>query len=409
MLPLFLFGLTLFLAVLVSDLAERSVLSTAVLFLVAGFIVGPGGLNVVHLATDAPVISEIATLALFSTLFTDGMRVPLRELIASWKLPTRALLLGFPLTVLGTALLAHLLAGMAWHWSFLLGAVLAPTDPVFASALINRQDLSGSLRRLLNIESGVNDGLALPLVLWLLPGVASAGETVQLVLPLIGGVALGVAIPWVADRLEKSRWFQAHESYRPLAAFAIALLVLSSASLLQVNEFLAAFAAGITVISLRPEISGEFRGFAEDLANLFKFGALFIFGSQIAPALLRGLDLGDYLFVILALVAVRPVALLIALGGSGMDRRERLVAAWFGPKGFASVVYAILVLQAGAPEADKIFRLAALVIAVSITLHSSSDVLAARWLKGPRPVPQSSSQSPSSNPELDAGTARPGR
>jgi len=368
MLPLFLFGLTLFLAVLVSDLAERSVLSTAVLFLVAGFIVGPGGLNVVHLATDAPVISEIATLALFSTLFTDGMRVPLRELIASWKLPTRALLLGFPLTVLGTALLAHLLAGMAWHWSFLLGAVLAPTDPVFASALINRQDLSGSLRRLLNIESGVNDGLALPLVLWLLPGVASAGETVQLVLPLIGGVALGVAIPWVADRLEKSRWFQAHESYRPMAAFAIALLVLSSASLLQVNEFLAAFAAGITVISLRPEISGEFRGFAEDLANLFKFGALFIFGSQIAPALLRGLDLGDYLFVILALVAVRPVALLIALGGSGMDRRERLVAAWFGPKGFASVVYAVLMLHAGLARGSWLFSVVALVVVISAAI-----------------------------------------
>ena len=409
MLPLFLFGLTLFLAVLVSDLAERSVLSTAVLFLVAGFIVGPGGLDVVHVVTDAPVISEIATLALFSTLFTDGMRVALKELIASWKLPTRALLLGFPLTVLGTALLAHPLAGLAWHWSFLLGAVLAPTDPVFASALVSREDLSGSLRRLLNIESGINDGLALPLVLWLLPGGGSPGQTVHLVLPLIGGVALGIVVPWIGDRLERSSWFQAHESYRPMAAFAIALVVLTSASLLHVNEFLAAFAAGVTVISLRPEISGEFRGFAQDLANLFKFGALFIFGSQIAPALVAGLQLGDYLFVILALVAVRPVALLIALVGSGMDRRERLVAAWFGPKGFASVVYAILVLQAGAPQGDKIFHLAALVIAVSITVHSSSDVLAARWLKRNQPEPLSSRYDQTSTAELGAGSARSGR
>ncbi len=394
MLPVFLFGLTLFLAVLVSDLAERSMLSTAVLFLLAGFVAGPGGIDVIHLAPDAPVVSEIATLALFSTLFTDGMRVALPQLLESWRLPGRALLLGFPLTVLGTAVLAHTLVGMEWHWSFLLGGVLAPTDPVFAAALVSREDLSGDLRRLLNVESGINDGLALPLILWLLPGGQEERSTLDLVLPLVGGVALGVAIPWLADQLEKSRWFRAHESFRPMAAFSIALLVLSLSILLHANEFLAAFAAGVTVISLRPEISREFRGFAEDVANLLKFAALFIFGAQLAPSLFSSLDLSAYLFALLALFAVRPLGLLMALVGSGMDRRERMVAAWFGPKGFASVVYAILVLQSGAPDGLRIFQLAALVIGASIVLHSSSDVLAARWLQRPQRSPEIEQQPP---------------
>jgi sodium/hydrogen antiporter len=380
MLELLLFGLTLFVAVLLSDLAERSILSTSVLFLCAGMLVGPGALGVIHLQPEAVEVSEIATLALFSTLFTDGMRLPLKELLESWKLPSRALLLGFPLGVLGTAFLAHALAGLAWDGAFLLAAVLAPTDPVFASALVTRQDVSGNLRHLLNVESGINDGLALPLVLLLLPNGGSENRTLDLILPLLGGVGLGIAVPWMADRLEKGRWFRAHESYRPMAAFAIALLVLSLAGLLHLNEFLAAFAAGVTIITVRPEISREFRGFTEDLANLLKFAAVFIFGAQLVPSLVAGMDFSDYLFVVLALVAVRPATLLLALLGSGMGRRERLVAAWFGPRGFASVVYAILVLQAGAPEGVRIFHLAALVIALSILLHSSSDVLAARWL-----------------------------
>jgi NhaP-type Na+/H+ or K+/H+ antiporter len=378
MTPLLLFALTLFAAVLVSDLAERSILSTAVMFLAAGFLAGVTG--VVRIDPAAPLVSELASLALFMTLFTDGMRVRVRDLVGSWRLPTRALLLGLPLSILATAVLAHLLAGLGWHWALLLGAVLAPTDPVFAAALVERQDLPGGLRRLLNVESGVNDGLALPVVLWLL---YQGGEDSApgLAIPLLVGIAVGIAVPWICERLERSRWFHAHESYRAMAGFSVALLVLTVTRAVHGNEFLAAFAAGIVVITLRPEISAEFRGFVGQSANLLKFAALFIFGALVSPALLGELGVADYLFALLVLVAVRPVTLALSLLGSAMPARERAVVAWFGPKGFASVLYAVLVLRSGLAGSDRVFHLAAVVIAASIVLHSSTDVPAARWLR----------------------------
>ncbi len=377
---LFVFALTLFLAVLVSGLAERSILSTTVLFLVAGMLVGPSGFGLVRLDPQAPVVSEIATVALFSTLFTGGMRLGIRDLIETWRLPGRALLLGFPLSVLATGLLAHVMIGLEWRWAFLFGAVLAPTDPVFAAALVQRRGLASSLRHLLNVESGINDGLALPVVLWLIHSHRSGEQAIALLPPLIAGVAVGIVVPWLGHRLEGSRWFGAHESYQASAAVAVALLVYSVAKLVNANELLAAFAAGVTVISLRPDISDHFRGFAENLANLFKFAGVYIFGTLLSVSLIRDFSLPDVLLVVLALLAVRPATLMLALLGSGMPWRERAVAAWFGPKGFASVLYAVLVLRAGVPPAEELFRLAAAVITASLVIHSSTDVLAARWL-----------------------------
>lgn len=381
MLPVLLFSLTLFAAVLISDLAERSLISTAVLFLLVGFFAGEGATDLVRVDPTAPVVSEIVTLALFTTLFTDGMRVRVPELRRGWGLPGRALLLGLPLSVLGTALLARLLGGLEWQWALLLGAVLAPTDPVFAAALVEREGLPEGLRRLLNVESGLNDGLALPLVLWLIHMGQPDNSAADLLVPLAVGVAIGVLVPWVGDRLERSRWFHTHESYRALAGLAVALVVLSLTRLVHGNEFLAAFAAGAVIIWLRPEISEEFRGFVGNLADLLKFAALFIFGALISPELLRDLGPADYAFALLVLLAVRPVTLSLVLVGSDMPARQRAVAAWFGPKGFASVLYAVLVLRSRVPNAIHLFHLAAVVIALSILLHSSTDVPAARWLR----------------------------
>ena len=122
MVAVFIFAITLLLAVLISELAGRSVLSTAVLFLFAGFVAGEGILGLVPLQPDNPVVAQLAELALFSVLFTDGMRVGIRDLLSAWRLPGRALLLGMPLTFAGTAVLAHSVAGLPWPEAFLIGA-----------------------------------------------------------------------------------------------------------------------------------------------------------------------------------------------------------------------------------------------------------------------------------------------
>ena len=391
------FAVTLLLAVLISELAHRSVLSTSVLFLLAGVVVGEGGLGVVPLHPDDPVVDTCAELALFSVLFTDGMRAGIRDVASAWHLPGRALLLGLPLTLLGTAALARGVVGLPWPESMLLGAVLCPTDPVFAAAIVGREEVPERLRRLLNVESGLNDGLALPLVVGLL---AYAGRGQFHPGTLLGelslGVALGVVVPWAAILLERTRFFSSGVEYEPLFGFSIGLLMLALSSLTHANEYLAAFAAGITIASLQPEIRRSFHHFGGLVAELLKLAALMVFGALISPAFLAEIPVSGYVFAILALLAVRPVALGISLVGSPLGGRERFAAAWFGPKGFASVVFGLLVLRSGLGASDQLFHLIALVVAGSIIAHSSTDVLVARWFHEAEvlPTPSSAGEDP---------------
>jgi NhaP-type Na+/H+ or K+/H+ antiporter len=375
------FAVVLLVASLLSEFAHRSVLSTAVLFLVAGFALGDevGGLVVVD--PGDPVVATFAELALFSVLFTDGMRVGLRDLRSAWRLPGRALLLGMPLTFLVTALLGVVVAALTWPQALLLGAVLAPTDPVFAAAIVGREEVPRRLRHLLNVESGLNDGLALPVVLVLLGIVGGPDvEGVVLVEELGLGVAIGVAVPWLTARLERTRWLRATTGYEPLTVFAVGLIVLALAELTHANLFLAAFAGGVTIGTTAPQLRAAFHDFGELVAELFKLAALLVFGALISPAFLAEIPLSGYAFAVLALVVARPVAIAASFAGSPLPLREQAAAAWFGPKGFASVVYGLLVVASGVPAADELFHLIALVIVASILAHSSTDVLVARAL-----------------------------
>lgn len=377
---LLVFAVVLLLAVLVSALANRTILSTAVLFLCAGFVAGDGVLGIVRIAPDAPVVSQLAELALFAVLFTDGMRVGWSDLRSAWRLPGRALGWGLPLTLLVTALFARYVAGLGWPESLLIGAILAPTDPVFAAALVGNDKVPGRLRHLLNVESGVNDGLALPFVVVLLAVTAGSGSlhlgTLAWELGL--GVAIGVAVPWLAIRLEQTRLFAVSSAYLPLNAVAIGLLVLALGKVSHGNLFLAAFAAGITVATVGKAQREAFEHFGELIAEVFKLAALLVFGALLTPAFFGDIPWQGWLFAILALVVARPAALLVSFLGAKLGAREQFAAMWFGPKGFASVVYGLLVLASGISAADTIFHLVALTIVLSIIAHSSTDILVAR-------------------------------
>lgn len=250
---------------------------------------------------------------------------------------------------------------------------------MFAAALVGREEVPLRLRRLLNVESGLNDGLALPIVILLLAGVGAEESVGRALVELLEGIALGVAVPWLAIRLERSRFFRAVGVYEPLNAFAIGLVVYALGSVLHANLFLAAFAAGVTVATVSPPTREAFHQFGDLVTELLKLAALFVFGLLISPAFLAEIPLSGWLFALLVPVAVRPVALSVALLGSGLDRREWTAAAWFGPKGFASVVYGLLILSEGIDLGDALFHLIALATATSILAHSSTDVLVARW------------------------------
>ncbi len=382
MTTLLVFALSLLIAVLLSELAGRSILSTAVLFLVAGFIAGPSGLNVIASDPHQSYVLLLAEAALCSVLFTDGMRASLKDIGAAWKLPGRALILGLPLTLFLTALLAHYVAGLSWPIAFLVGAILSPTDPVFAAAIVGRQEVPQRLRFLLNVESGINDGLALPIVLALLGFVGEQSSNfLQLGGELLWGVAIGVLVPIIVCWIEGRFFLAIAKPYEPLFAFAVGLLVLGIAGATHGNIYLAAFAAGSTIASTRPDLRDEFHQFGELLAELLKLAAILVFGATIAPGFFLDINFAGYIFAILALILARPAALLLALAGSALDWRERIVASWFGPKGFASVIYALLLFTAKVEDADHIFHLIAIVIAGSMIAHSSTDVLVVNWFK----------------------------
>lgn len=374
------FATVLLLAVLLSSLAHRTILSTAVLFLVAGFLLGPETTGVLDVTADDPIVVTLAELALFAVLFTDGMRVGWADLRTAWHLPGRALGWGFPLALVLTALAAHYIAGLDWPESLLIGAALASTDPVFAAALIGNERVPGRLRHLLNVESGVNDGLALPFVVVFLAVAAGSDDLhlAELGQELLVGLLIGIAVPWFALKLEKIHFFTASTRYEPLNAVAIGLLVFALGKATHGNLFLAAFAAGVTVATFGARQRAAFEEFGELVAELFKLAALLVFGSLISIEFLGEITWQGWVFAVFALVVARPVALAIAFLRSGLSRTEQFAAMWFGPKGFASVVYGLLVLHAGIPSGDEVFHLVALTIVLSILAHSSTDLLVAR-------------------------------
>lgn len=261
---------------------------------------------------------------------------------------------------------------------------------MFASAIVSRSDVPGRLRRLLSIESGLNDGLALPVVVLLLAstGFVAPGEPTSapsVLLELGGGVLLGVLAPLVAWSLFRAPGLGVTPQLQPLGPVALAVSVYGTAELVGVNSYLAAFLGGALLGILAPSTQEAFEPLGDQLSELAKFAALLVFGAVLTPTLFASVSVGVWVVAVLALVLARPAAVALSLLGRATDRTELLTAAWFGPKGFASVVYGLLVLHSGTPEAEQVYGLVAVTIALSIVVHSSTDIPVARLFRTPDP------------------------
>lgn len=376
------YGLVLLISVSLSGLAARTVLSTALLFLLAGAMLGPGGFGVVDIGSNDRIVALLADIALFTVLFTDGQRACLPALRENWRLSGRALGIGMPLTMVGIAVPVHYLTGFDWSTSFLIGAVLSPTDPVFASALVGRTDIPIRLRRLLNVESGLNDGLALPFVLiFLATAQHSDSHPGRVAVELAAGLAVGIAIAAAVTLAWRMKLFTAEPRLQPLGPAAVAIIVYATCDMTHANAYLAAFAAGSTLATMDGVAAESFEKFGDLLSEATKFAALLVFGALITPERLSHLTWQEWLIPVIAIVLVRPASILLSLVRAPLPARERWTAAWFGPKGFASVVYGLLVLQAGLPDSREVFDIVAATIALSIIVHSTSDVPVAKMLR----------------------------
>ncbi|MCL4473985.1 MAG: cation:proton antiporter [Actinobacteria bacterium] len=385
---LLLLGLLLVLGALLSGLANRSILSLAIVFLGAGMVLGSQGFGLINESASSPFVQRVTELTLLVILFVDGLEVERGVVRRGWRVPLRSLLIAMPLTAIVTAAAARFIIGLSWPQSLLLGALLSPTDPVLTSSVVTNRKIPSAIRNSLNLESGFNDGLALPAVLIFalalqIGGVGGAEHAWWrfLTFDLLIGATVGVAGAFLAVRL--LRLFRGRLSlvphYRSLYAFAVALLLYGISILLTGNGFITVYVAGIVFAGAVEGDTAVFARFSRDVGEVLKLATFVIFGSLLTFSLLLGDGASGILFAVFVLFAARAIALLPALAGTRLDWPQRLFMSWFGPKGVACIAYSLLVLSMDVPEGQRIFQLTALVVFGSIIFHSASDTPLANW------------------------------
>jgi NhaP-type Na+/H+ or K+/H+ antiporter len=369
-----------------SGLAGRSFLSLTALFVVAGFVLGDGGLEIVHVDAEGAFVEDLAVCALILILFRDGLEVEGEMLQREWHLPLRKLVLAMPITAVIIALAAKVLIGLSWTEAFLVGALLSPTDPVLSSSVVNNPRVPRVIRHSLNLESGLNDGLALPAVLAFTAALAADNDFVWwkfLLQDVSLGVAYGLLIGYLASRIlprgrDLERSMAAHQ--RALYALGVAFLTYGLTTLPpHGNGVIAVFVCAIVLGIRRPDIPKYFE-LSNDIIEIVKLGVFVVFGSLLTLDGLFTDGWGAVAVVLVTLLVARTVAVWIALAGTGVDRSEKAFMAWFGPKGVATMTFSLLVLNAAIPQGERIFNLAALVVLCSVIAHGLTDTPGSEWI-----------------------------
>jgi sodium/hydrogen antiporter len=386
--PLAAFGVMLVLGALISGLARRSFLSLTAAFVVVGFALGEGGAEVLSFDPTSGFVQGLAVVALVLILFRDGLEVEQEMLQNAWRLPLRKLVLAMPLTAALVALAAHELTDLGWAESLLLGALLSPTDPVLTSAIVTNPRVPRLIRHSLNLESGLNDGLALPAVIAFTAVVAGDEDFTwwQFVLQdVLVGVATGLAIAFLASRLMpggRSLGDEISTHQKALYALGVAFTAYGAATLPpEGNGFIAVFVAAISFGIWRPDIATCFEAQSEDVVELVKLGVFLVFGAILTLDGLFGDGWAALGVVAFTLLVARPVAVFAALAGSSeVDTAEKGFMAWFGPKGVATMAFALFVLGSEAAGAERIFNIAALCVLVSIVAHGLTDHAGSEWI-----------------------------
>lgn len=379
-------GLILALAALLSGWFNGTVLSISVFSVFAGVVLASAGL--LDVDAGAAIVVFLVELALLLTLFSDGLYAE-RELVRDeWHAPARALVIAMPITLVVLALAAKALFGeLTWAEAFLLGAVLSPTDPVVTSTVVTSRRVPALIRHTLNLESGLNDGLALPLVLFFLVLAAkeggALGEAGNLLGEVAAGAAIGVAVAALAGwGLARAPGGGLLEKYEGVFGLGLALASFGIAEVVYGNGLIAAFVAGMALAAGRIELPETFARFNESVSGTFQVMTFVVFGAlMVGTGWFHGSTPALLAFVAFALLVARPASVLLSFVGLGLPRSQTLFIAWFGPKGVASMLFALLVLNSDVPHRTLVFSVASFVILASIVAHGLTDTVGANWLE----------------------------
>ena len=380
-------GIVIVVSALLSGLVDKSGLPHVAVFLCIGAALGPAGLGLFNATLDSAVLRVVATLSLTLVLFTDAVTLNISEV-------KRNAALAFRMLGPGTILCAALMTVAAW-WllqippahAAILGAALASTDPVLLRGLMTRHDIPSEARQALKLESGLNDVVLLPIVAVAIA--LSGAEHVEsngfgklafgfFILGPGAGVAIGLLGVSALDLIRKR--IGVRRDYESLYSLGVAFTAYAAAEAVHGSGFLAAFAAGLTIAALDVELCDcfiEYGGVTAEMLLLFTF---VILGSSLIWTGFSELNGATIAFAAFS-VLIRVPIYLLSLLRSNVNRRGRLVIAWFGPSGLSSLLLVLLAVFAGVPGNERIFAICSLIVLLSIVIHGTSPMLLARFSK----------------------------
>lgn len=374
----------------ISRRTAGSALTAPMFFTALGYLVHLLLGGHVELLMEADSVHLLAEITLVVVLFTDASQIDLRELRRDPVLPVRLLAIGLPLTIaLGTLGAVLLFPSMGWWEAGLIAAILAPTDAALGQAVVSNPSVPDRVRRALNVESGLNDGIALPVVLLCLYAVemqhlheAGTGYWVRFVAMQLGlGPVIGAAVGWLGGRLvsraSASGWMS--RTFEQLSAIGIAVLAFAAAEIAGGNGFLAAFVAGITLGNTARAVRRCLVDFGETEGQLLTLVTFTTFGALMVPFAVDHFDVAVAGYALASLTVIRAVPVALSLLGVSLTIRTVGFLAWFGPRGIASLLYALVVVErATMGVVEEVLAVVTTTVLLSVLLHGVTAAPLAR-------------------------------
>jgi NhaP-type Na+/H+ or K+/H+ antiporter len=382
---------------------EGTVLTPPMLFVLAGMLVGPEVLGLARGNFESKTMLVVGEIALALLLFTDAVRVGRHLSEAGPRLAGRLLGIGMPLTiVLGAAIGAVLLLKLTLLEVAIVATVLAPTDAALGHAVVSNERVPLRIRRALTVEAGLNDGLSVPFLMLFLV-LAKAEQEVapfaffvkvafqQIGLGALAGIVAGGVGGWLLHQASTRKWLSG--AYAGLGAMSLALIAYVFAGAMGGNGFIAAFVGGLATGRVAKEVGERVSEFAEEEGQLLNFAVFFVFG-MVAITVLRGLTWQIALYAVLSLTIIRMAPVALALRKQGFSRDAVLFLGWFGPRGLASIVLGLIVVEEAPQVADRgiiqvvvIATVLLSVLAHGITAAPLSEAFARRSTPAVKPAP----------------------
>jgi NhaP-type Na+/H+ or K+/H+ antiporter len=373
---------------LLSKRLDGSPITAAMIFVAVGFVLGDQGLGWLDFSLDQEGVRVLAEATLAVVLFTDASRIDLHALRREYGVPTRLLAVGLPLTILAGAIAgAVVLHAVTWAEAVVVAIVLAPTDAALGQAVVTDPGLPSRIRQGLNIESGLNDGLCVPLLtIALALAEANAGQfpdshaaTVvaeAIGWGLLGGIVAGAVAAVLVKQSRHHGWIE--EQWLELVPVIAAAAAYGIADALGGSGFIAAFVGGALYGRIVGR-EGDPAAFSEELAGLLSGLTFIVFGAVVLGSVWSQITVAEVVYAVLSLTLVRMVPVAIAMLGSRARAATVVFLGWFGPRGLASIVFGVVIVEAaGLPHTSMLVTTITVTIALSVFLHGISAAPVAR-------------------------------